>query len=48
VYYRLAPQLPAWVHDLLQLTLLANEAWLHDNTTRLQCMDGRPQRAACC
>ncbi|MBC3435873.1 metalloregulator ArsR/SmtB family transcription factor [Pseudomonas sp. BW16M2] len=48
VYYRLAPQLPAWVHDLLQLTLRANEAWLHDNTTRLQHMDGRPQRAACC
>ena len=48
VYYHLDPQLPGWVHDMLQLTLQANQAWLHDNATRLQHMDGRPVRAASC
>jgi len=48
VYYRLNPQLPGWVHDLLQVTLRANADWLKDNTTRLQNMDGRPVRAAAC
>ncbi|MEN8640512.1 metalloregulator ArsR/SmtB family transcription factor [Pseudomonas sichuanensis] len=49
VYYRLNPQLPAWVHEVLQLTLQANAAWLQANATRLQNMDGRPVRtAACC
>lgn len=48
VYYRLNPQLPGWVHDLLQVTLRANANWLKDNTTRLQNMDGRPVRAAAC
>ncbi|MGE7991911.1 metalloregulator ArsR/SmtB family transcription factor [Pseudomonas sp. NPDC089554] len=49
VYYRLNPQLPAWVHDMLQVTLHANAQWLADNTLRLKHMDGRPVRdAACC
>ncbi|WP_153787072.1 metalloregulator ArsR/SmtB family transcription factor [Pseudomonas sp. EMN2] len=49
VYYRLNPQLPAWVHEVLQLTLQANAAWLQANATRLQNMDERPVRtAACC
>lgn len=49
VYYRLNPELPAWVHEMLQVTLLANAQWLADNTLRLQNMDGRPVRdAACC
>jgi ArsR family transcriptional regulator len=48
VYYRLNPQLPGWVHDLLQVTLRANADWLKDNTTRLHNMDGRPVRAAAC
>ena len=49
VYYRLNPDLPTWVHDMLQVTLLANGQWLADNTLRLQNMDGRPVRdAACC
>jgi len=49
VYYRLNPELPAWVHEMLQVTLDANAQWLADNTLRLQNMDGRPVRdVACC
>ncbi|AZL73254.1 MULTISPECIES: metalloregulator ArsR/SmtB family transcription factor [Pseudomonas] len=49
VYYRLNPQLPAWVHEVLQLTLQANATWLQANATRLQNMQERPVRtAACC
>ena len=49
VYYRLNPQLPAWVHEVLQLTLQANAPWLQANATRLQNMQERPVRtAACC
>ncbi|MFV3402701.1 MULTISPECIES: metalloregulator ArsR/SmtB family transcription factor [Pseudomonas] len=48
VYYRLNPQLPAWVHDLLQVTLQANASWLADNTRRLKAMDGRPVRDSVC
>ncbi|UVK84860.1 metalloregulator ArsR/SmtB family transcription factor [Pseudomonas sichuanensis] len=49
VYYRLNPQLPAWVHEVLRLTLQANAAWLQANATRLQNMQERPVRtAACC
>lgn len=49
VYYRLNPELPAWVHEMLQVTLQANAQWLADNTLRLQNMDDRPVRdAACC
>ena len=49
VYYRLNPDLPGWVHEILQVTFEANADWLKDNTARLQNMDGRPVRAvACC
>ncbi|MFK7605583.1 MULTISPECIES: metalloregulator ArsR/SmtB family transcription factor [unclassified Pseudomonas] len=49
VYYRLNPDLPAWVREILQVTSLANADWLKDNVVRLQDMDGRPVReAACC
>ncbi len=48
VYYRLNPELPAWVHKMLQVTLQANAQWLADNTLRLQNMDGRPVRDAGC
>ncbi|MFY0732309.1 metalloregulator ArsR/SmtB family transcription factor [Pseudomonas sp. NFX15] len=49
VYYRLNPGLPAWVHEILQVTTQANARWLHDNVSRLQDMDARPVRdAACC
>lgn len=49
VYYRLNPELPVWVREMLQVTLQANAHWLADNTLRLRNMDGRPVRdAACC
>ncbi len=49
VYYRLNPELPAWVHEMLQVTLAANAAWLEENACRLHNMDGRPVRTnACC
>ena len=49
VYYRLNPQLPAWVREILQVTSKANADWLKVNTARLQNMDGRPVReTACC
>jgi len=49
VYYRLNPELPAWVHEVLRVTLQANLAWLNDNANRLRSMVGRPARAAeCC
>ncbi|NBF13223.1 metalloregulator ArsR/SmtB family transcription factor [Pseudomonas sp. Fl4BN1] len=48
VYYRLNPDLPAWVNEILQVTLQANVAWLEKNAARLQNMHGRPVRAAAC
>jgi ArsR family transcriptional regulator len=49
VYYRLNPDLPDWVHEILHVTSRANTDWLKDNATRLQNMDGRPiHEAACC
>ncbi|RON47747.1 metalloregulator ArsR/SmtB family transcription factor [Pseudomonas frederiksbergensis] len=48
VYYRLNPDLPAWVHELLQVTLRANADWLQNNTSRLLNMDARPIRDAVC
>ncbi|MGE7813850.1 metalloregulator ArsR/SmtB family transcription factor [Pseudomonas sivasensis] len=49
VYYRLNPDLPTWVHEILQVTLRANVHWLQGDTSRLQNMDGRPVRdVACC
>jgi ArsR family transcriptional regulator len=49
VYYRLNPNLPSWVSEVLQVTLRENEEWLKVNSARLQNMDGRPVReTACC
>lgn len=49
VYYRLNPDLPDWVHEILHVTAKANADWLKDNACRLQNMDGRPAReTACC
>jgi ArsR family transcriptional regulator len=42
VYYRLNPDLPDWVHEILQVTSSANAHWLKGNATRLQNMHGRP------
>lgn len=48
VYYRLNPALPAWVHEVLRVTLQANADWLKESAARLRDMDGRPVRASCC
>ncbi|AFY19450.1 metalloregulator ArsR/SmtB family transcription factor [Pseudomonas sp. QLc11A] len=49
VYYRLNPDLPVWVRDVLQTTLAANADWLKDDSTRLNAMGDRPlNTAACC
>ncbi|MNJ14396.1 HTH-type transcriptional repressor AseR [compost metagenome] len=49
VYYRLNPDLPGWVREVLQVTFQANSDWLQSNASRLQSMDERPVRdAACC
>ncbi|MFJ5297683.1 metalloregulator ArsR/SmtB family transcription factor [Pseudomonas sp. NPDC088368] len=48
VYYRLNPDLPTWVNEILDVTSLANAQWLQINSERLQQMDGRPVRASAC
>ncbi|MBI6945709.1 metalloregulator ArsR/SmtB family transcription factor [Pseudomonas koreensis] len=49
VYYRLNPDLPDWVRQVLNVTAKANTDWLKDNACRLHNMDGRPAReTACC
>lgn len=49
VYYRLNPDLPAWVRDVLQTTLQANAGWLEADSVRLAHMGERPiNNAACC
>lgn len=49
VYYRLNPDLPGWVHEILQVTLRENAEWLQVNSARLHTMHGRPVReSACC
>ncbi len=48
VYYRLHPQLPAWISDTLTRVLTANTEWLAPDLLRLENMRNRPQRAALC
>jgi ArsR family transcriptional regulator len=48
VYYRLNPQLPAWVHEMLKLTLDANAEWLAQDSARLAAMGDRPTALSCC
>lgn len=49
IYYRLHPELPQWVVDVLQVTLDANRHWLSQDEKRLDQMGDRPERgAACC
>src|SRR3990167_5967331 len=44
-----APNLPDWIHGVLQTTLNANKHWLTPDTKRLEAMGNRPERtAACC
>lgn len=46
VYYRLHPELPAWVTKTLKTMLDANQEWLEENHQRLCAMEDRPNR--CC
>lgn len=49
VYYRLNPDLPAWIRTLLETTLAANTTWLEENSARLAAMGDRPlNTSACC
>lgn len=48
VYYRLHPDLPDWVHELLRLMLDSNRHWLAPQTRRLAEMGERPARSAAC
>lgn len=44
VFYRLNPQLPEWVVQLLRATRLGNGAWLKAEQQRLRAMTSRPGR----
>lgn len=48
VYYRLHPNLPDWIVEVLQTTLEANRHWLSPDAKRLDQMGERPARAAAC
>lgn len=48
VYYRLHPNLPSWVREVLTVTQQANSGWLAKQTQRLRVMGDRPTRAAAC
>lgn len=48
VYYRLNPELPEWIQDILKVTGNANLGWLQQQVDRLECMGDRPARAAAC
>lgn len=48
VYYRLHPELPAWVLSILQQTLTANQQWLADDLRRLQAMPRGPLNQPVC
>lgn len=47
VYYRLHPDLPDWVRQVLQVVLAANQNWLTADTRRLAQMCDRPGRTPC-
>ena len=48
VYYRLHPDLPDWVHEMLSTILAANKHWLRPNAERLEGMRNRPERSSAC
>ena len=47
VYYRVNPQLPDWVRNVLEITLQANAHWLKDDQARLAQMGDRPLKTCC-
>lgn len=48
VYYRLHPQLPTWVTELLKTTLDSQAEWLRQDVQRLWQMRNRPGRKPLC
>lgn len=46
VYYRLHPDLPGWVLQVLSIFSLTHKDWLATDVNRLSSMKDRPQR--CC
>lgn len=48
VYYRLHPELPVWVLNILQQTLAANQQWLAGDLLRLQAMERGPLNQPVC
>lgn len=48
VYYRLHPELPAWVTAVLKDVVDANQHWLQTEAKRLCSMDGRPSSRTVC
>jgi ArsR family transcriptional regulator, arsenate/arsenite/antimonite-responsive transcriptional repressor len=48
VFYRIAPQLPAWARAVLAETARANTAFVRPNRNNLERMGGRPARQQNC
>lgn len=48
VYYSLHPALPAWAHQVLQQTLLANAAYLAPCQQQLTLVSERSAAQSCC
>ena len=48
IYYRLNPDMPAWVTAVLKDVVDANQQWLETETKRLCCMNDRPVNQAMC
>jgi len=50
VYYRINPELPDWVFDILDIAAkqFSEQPRLQQDVERLQAMDGRPWLAKCC
>lgn len=48
IYYRLHPDLPDWVHQMLMVILEANTRWIASDSERLVAMRNRPERTSVC
>lgn len=48
VFYSLHPDLPAWAHDVLQQTLLANQPYLDDCQQQLTLLSSQTAAQGCC
>jgi ArsR family transcriptional regulator len=49
IYYRLNPDLPGWVKNVLNETTQSNQSYIKAHLKNLCCMGDRPERTkACC